>query len=106
MALLHLFYTSLDSSICGEFCFADTCTNDDADCDNWASVGECDANPDWMGSNCKRACHQCDDDNDDGNNNDDDNNDDDDDGSGEVAASRETDGDESEEVDGSGDINV
>jgi len=37
------------------------CVNNDESCGYWASIGECEANPDFMESNCIIACGLCDD---------------------------------------------
>ena len=29
-------------------------------CEEWGKRGECDANPQWMGDNCKKTCDTCD----------------------------------------------
>lgn len=35
------------------------CDNMHTSCDHWASVGECDKNPDYMAASCARACGKC-----------------------------------------------
>ena len=35
------------------------CTNDDPDCDYWASIGQCSSNPLWMHKNCWKSCMKC-----------------------------------------------
>ena len=35
------------------------CTNDNEGCNNWASSGECDKNPNYMEMFCKKACKIC-----------------------------------------------
>ena len=36
-----------------------SCKNNHASCNNWASIGECDANPSYMLHNCKKSCQVC-----------------------------------------------
>merc|ERR1740121_286051 len=35
------------------------CTDDNENCEQWASVGECDANPGYMLVNCRKSCAAC-----------------------------------------------
>jgi glutathione peroxidase len=35
------------------------CTDSDTNCQAWADAGECDANPDFMQSSCRRSCKHC-----------------------------------------------
>jgi hypothetical protein len=35
------------------------CSNNHKECDHWASLGECDANPNFMLHNCLKACNVC-----------------------------------------------
>jgi hypothetical protein len=35
------------------------CTDDHYQCSEWAGMGECDANPNYMRVNCRRACVVC-----------------------------------------------
>ena len=35
------------------------CVDNNDDCPNWASIGECEANPSYMLSNCKLSCKVC-----------------------------------------------
>lgn len=35
------------------------CQDDHPKCSNWAEIGECDANPNYMLHNCRRSCMQC-----------------------------------------------
>ena len=37
----------------------ETCRDDHADCPNWASGGQCDANPAYMLDNCRASCGAC-----------------------------------------------
>ena len=39
--------------------FVSDCKDEDRDCAYWASIGECDKNPDYMRTSCKRACASC-----------------------------------------------
>jgi hypothetical protein len=39
---------------------SDACENTHVDCDMWARVGECDANPGFMVNRCTKACQLCD----------------------------------------------
>lgn len=32
---------------------------DEAKCNKWALEGECQINPDWMISNCRKSCRSC-----------------------------------------------
>jgi len=38
----------------------DECEDSHPSCYSWAQSGECDANPVWMGDNCKKSCGTCD----------------------------------------------
>lgn len=38
------------------------CVDSNEECDKWASQGECDANPNYMLSSCKKSCFVCADD--------------------------------------------
>jgi hypothetical protein len=35
------------------------CTDSNSDCPGWASDGECEANPNYMLSNCQLSCNTC-----------------------------------------------
>ena len=35
------------------------CEDEEARCEGWASAGECEANPSWMGEHCARSCSTC-----------------------------------------------
>ena len=35
------------------------CEDEEARCEGWASAGECEANPSWMGEHCARSCGTC-----------------------------------------------
>lgn len=35
------------------------CEDSNNNCQSWASRGECDKNPEWMGENCKKSCGTC-----------------------------------------------
>lgn len=37
----------------------DLCTDDNKLCAEWAEMGECEKNPNYMLNNCKRSCHVC-----------------------------------------------
>jgi hypothetical protein len=37
------------------------CENTNPSCEGWAQTGECQRNPGWMISNCRKACQKCDD---------------------------------------------
>jgi len=36
------------------------CFDSNPSCEEWAAKGECDANPTWMLTNCKKSCSTCD----------------------------------------------
>lgn len=43
-------------------CVSVNCRNDhmdEAKCNKWALEGECQINPDWMISNCRKSCRSC-----------------------------------------------
>ena len=35
------------------------CADDHENCQQWASTGECEKNPNYMGKNCRRSCNAC-----------------------------------------------
>jgi len=35
------------------------CTDDNQNCEHWANIGECEANPSWMLTNCRKSCGVC-----------------------------------------------
>ncbi|KHN73444.1 Peroxidase mlt-7 [Toxocara canis] len=40
-------------------CLRNGCCDEHEWCRFWASIGECEANPTWMTSNCQLACNSC-----------------------------------------------
>ena len=41
------------------FVTIDYCINEHVHCHDWATIGECEKNPDYMLIACKKACHSC-----------------------------------------------
>jgi len=39
--------------------YNELCKNEHKRCDEWANIGECDKNPNYMLKKCQRSCHQC-----------------------------------------------
>merc|ERR1740117_2714380 len=39
--------------------FTANCADDADECEKWAGMGECDNNPGFMRSNCRRSCKLC-----------------------------------------------
>lgn len=35
------------------------CVDTNENCPSWAASGECEKNPDWMKTNCRKSCHVC-----------------------------------------------
>ena len=38
---------------------ADNCVDNNDQCHGWASIGECEKNPNYMLNNCKLSCNVC-----------------------------------------------
>lgn len=45
--------------VCARLSTSQPCADDNNDCPQWASAGECQRNPDYMNSNCRKSCNVC-----------------------------------------------
>ncbi|KAJ1348040.1 Peroxidase mlt-7 [Parelaphostrongylus tenuis] len=58
--LPEIYCQTLSSPITSKFkCLTNGCCDEHEWCRFWASIGECEANQEWMKTNCRLACGTC-----------------------------------------------